>query len=93
LENLDSAVSHSWYVQPNGGPNFVYSSKSFLEDSINKTVELYNMYLGENTSFDTVILATGNCGINYLSRGCQGTCPAGAVSYYRGHIQGTKRHY
>ncbi len=67
IESLDSAVSHSWYIQSNGGPDFVYASKNFLKDSIEKTVDLYNDNLGADTQFDTVILATGNCGVNYLS--------------------------
>ncbi len=67
LESLDSTVSHSWYIQSNGGPDFVYASENFLKDSIQKTVDLYNQNLGADTQFDTVILATGNCGVNYLS--------------------------
>jgi len=60
IENLSGGISHSWLVNsPGSGPNPVYATPQFLQNSVIKTVDSYNKFLGQNTTFETVILSTG----------------------------------
>lgn len=73
---LSSGISHTWEVRSEsgnmptllgGGPETVFSSPNFLRKSIQKTVDLYNMHLGDKTPFDTVIISTGFPSVPYIS--------------------------
>ena len=67
--NLSGAFSHSWYVSaPGYGPNPVVATPDFLKLSLRKTVDFYNDLVGENSAFDTVIIATGFPAVPYISR-------------------------
>lgn len=67
LSNLTGGVSHTWHIGPGGGPKAVMASADFLEKSLNKTVALYDQYLGAEQSIETVIISTGMPSIPYLS--------------------------
>jgi hypothetical protein len=68
LEDLDVAVSHSWYVDSmQGGPRPVFGTPEFLQRSVRKTVQTYDDVFGPATVFNTVILSTGIPSIPYLS--------------------------
>ncbi len=66
-EMLSAGVSHSWYMNGEGGPNPVFSTPAFLERSVEQTVDFYNTHFGATTKFDTVIISTGNTAVPYLS--------------------------
>lgn len=75
LAALSAGISHTWAVRntPNGpdltggGPVSVYSTPKFLENSVKKTVELYNTNLGASTPFPAVIIGSGVPAVPYLS--------------------------
>ena len=59
LSNMTSAVSHTWKIGKGGGPAPVWGEKDFLIKSAQKTVDLYNKYLGSDKPIETVIISTG----------------------------------
>lgn len=60
LENLTPSVSHSWEVNaPGSGPNPVMATPQFLVNSVEKTIQLYDQFLGKDTPLETVIVSTG----------------------------------
>lgn len=67
LSNLTSAVSHTWEIGKGGGPAPVWGEHDFLIKSAQKTVDLYNKYLGSNQPIETVIISTGVPVVPYLS--------------------------
>ncbi|CAG7637810.1 hypothetical protein PAESOLCIP111_03882 [Paenibacillus solanacearum] len=67
-EMLGATVSHTWYVSPKGGTFPVYGTRSFLQRSIQQTVDFYNKEFGKETPFDTVIISTGVMPVSYISR-------------------------
>lgn len=69
LANLAAGVSHSWYTQsPGRGPDPIYASPAFLEESARQTVAYYDDYLGRDRVYETVIISTGVATVPYLSR-------------------------
>jgi len=67
-ETLGAGVSHTWFVSSYGsGPQPVYATPSFLDESVNYTVEFYDRVLGKDTPFETVIVAPGVSSLPYLS--------------------------
>lgn len=66
--NLASGISDSWKVNAHAsGPNHVYATPEFLENSVKQTVNFYNNVLGPFTSVNSVIISTGIPSIPYLS--------------------------
>ena len=67
-ENLTSGISHSWEVNAAGsGPNHVVGTPSYLEKSVNKTVDFYNETLGEDAIIETVLISSGIPSVPYIS--------------------------
>jgi len=67
-ESLGAGFSHTWFVSaPGSGPQPVFATPSFLRSSVQYTVDFYDRTLGEETSFDTVILSPGVSSLPYLS--------------------------
>ncbi|TAJ11317.1 hypothetical protein DMA11_17285 [Marinilabiliaceae bacterium JC017] len=67
-ECLAGGISHSWDVNaPGSGPNHVYGTPHFLENSINQTVDFYNEALGNEAVFETVIVSPGIPSVPYIS--------------------------
>jgi hypothetical protein len=68
LANLASGISDSWKVNAHAsGPNHVYATPQFLENSVKQTVNLYNNILGSSTPVKSVIISTGIPSVPYLS--------------------------
>jgi hypothetical protein len=68
VANLASGISDSWKVNAHAsGPNHVYATPEFLENSLKQTVRIYNDVLGSSTPFNTVIISTGIPSVPYLS--------------------------
>ena len=69
ISSLTSGISHSWNVpEPGMGPKPIPPTPDFLQRSAQKTVDIYNNYLGESTPIETVIIGTGIPSTQYLSR-------------------------
>jgi hypothetical protein len=77
IADLSSGISETWDVRKvdgkpdlkDGGPVSVYPDYNqfdFLDQSVNKTVDLYNKYFG-TAPFETVIIATGVAHVPYLA--------------------------
>jgi len=67
VASLATGVSHMW--ETTGGMlTPIHATPSFLVDSVQQTVDLYDQEFGTNASFDTVIIGTGSFGAPYLSR-------------------------
>jgi hypothetical protein len=68
-ESLATGMSHSWKVNgPGSGPNPVYSTPRFLENSVKKTVAFYDSNFGSGTPFNSVVISTGIPSVPYLAR-------------------------
>jgi hypothetical protein len=68
-ESLEAGISHSWKVNgPGSGPNPVYSTPRFLENSVKKTVAFYDSNFGSRTAFNSVVISTGIPSVPYLAR-------------------------
>jgi len=66
--NLASGISDSWKVNAHAsGPNHVYATPEFLENSVKQTVNFYNDVLGFSTPVQSVIISTGIPSVPYLS--------------------------
>lgn len=66
--NLASGISDSWKVNAHAsGPNHVYATPEFLQNSVRQTVNFYNSILGSSTSVESVIISTGIPSVPYLS--------------------------
>ncbi len=59
-----SGISHTWTTPI----ETIASTPDFLERSINNTISFYNDAIGSTTPIETVILATGIPGVQYLAR-------------------------
>lgn len=69
LGSLTAALSHSWRVRaPGSGPENVDGRETFLEDSLNRTVELYESFVDENARRRVKIAVIGPapCLLPYL---------------------------
>ncbi|TKG94224.1 hypothetical protein EYV94_13140 [Puteibacter caeruleilacunae] len=60
---LEAGISHSWSLPL--GP--VQSTPQFLEQSIKKTIDFYDANLGENTTYETVVISSGIPSAVYLA--------------------------
>ena len=67
LANLTAGVSHTWFIGPGGGPEPVWGTPDFLQQSVRHTVDLYNEHLGKSKKLKTVIISTGVPTVPYLS--------------------------
>lgn len=68
VANLASGISDSWKVNAHAsGPNHVYATPEFLENSVRQTVNFYNNVLGSSASVKSVIISTGIPSVPYLS--------------------------
>lgn len=67
LANLTAGVSHTWLIGPGGGPKPVWGTPDFLQQSVRRTVDLYDEHLGKSKKLKTVIISTGVPAIPYLS--------------------------
>jgi hypothetical protein len=66
--SLASGISDSWKVNAHAsGPNHVYATPEFLENSVNQTVNFYDKILGTSTPVNSVIISTGIPSVPYLS--------------------------
>src|SRR6185312_1112164 len=66
--NLASGISDSWKVNAHAsGPNHVYATPEFLENSVRQTVNFYDKILGPSTPVNSVIISTGIPSVPYLS--------------------------
>lgn len=66
--NILGGISHSWKVNaPGSGPNHVYATPQFLENSVNETVRFYNDVLGNDKAIETVIVSPGIPSLPYIS--------------------------
>ncbi len=69
LGSLTAAVSHSWRVRaPGSGPENVDGRKTFLEDSLNRTVETYERFVDPTARrrVKTAVIGPAPCLLPYL---------------------------
>ena len=69
LSSLTAAVSHSWRVRaPGSGPENVNGRETFLEDSLNRTVELYERFVDPTARrrIQTAVIGPAPCLLPYL---------------------------
>lgn len=99
IGSLAGLPSHSWYVsRPGNGPNPVFATPNFLRNALEATVDAYDKELGNETSFDTVIISTGFPSIPYLSQALNAPvlplhflASADSLTEVRGVLDGAKQ--
>lgn len=66
LTALHNGMSGTMLHQPEGGTYPVYATPEFLIKSVQKTVDLYNQEIGENTEIENVVIGTGLSSVGHL---------------------------
>lgn len=66
LTALHNGMSGTMLSQPEGGTYPVYATPEFLIKSVQKTVDLYNQEIGENTEIENVVIGTGLSSVGHL---------------------------